>query len=200
MVKQSIINAVQRVIAIERKLSQHNLEAAAAGSVTLPTGGHRVVWLKPTPLPNAEPPAIRYPVECLSPGLRKVVEAMAKKTQAPEAIAAQSVLAVVSLAFASRAKVQTLGSFSNAACFFVLIALSGERKSATDGWAMGGVNRTVLELRAEHAQLLRDYEQAVETIERGGEKPPRPVCPNFLVTEPTVEGAFKAILLISTRK
>lgn len=95
--------------------------------------------------------------------------------------------------FASRVKVQTLGSTANAACYFVLIALSGERKSAADNWAMGGVNRTVLELRKEYTQVLREHEQAVGSLERGKDKPPRPVCPNFLVTEPTIEGAFKAI-------
>lgn len=132
-------------------------------------------------------------MNCLSPGLLEVVEAIARKTQAPEAIAAQSVLAVISLTFASRAKVQTLGSFANAACYFVLIALSGERKSATDGWAMGGVNRTVLELRQEHAQQLKEHKEIIGSLERDASKPPRPVCPNFLVTEPTIEGAFKAI-------
>lgn len=122
-----------------------------------------------------------------------MVEAITSKTQAPVAIAAQSVLAVISLTFAGRVKVQTLSSTANAACFFVLVALSGERKSATDRWAMGGVNRTVLELRQEYAQLLKEHEQAIKSLDRDEAKPRRPVCPNFLVTEPTIEGAFKAI-------
>lgn len=156
--------------------------AKATGRLKFPKGecGHE--WGQPSPLPNAEPPAISYPVNCLTPGLRKVVAAIAKKTQAPEAIAAQSVIAVVSLTFASRAKLQTLSSsYSNAACFFVLIALSGERKSATDRWAMGGVIRTLLELREEYAQFIKEHEQILGTLERGEEIPPRPVCPSFLV-------------------
>jgi hypothetical protein len=147
----------------------------------------------PTRLPHAEPPAEDYPVNCLSPAMRRVVEAIAGMTQAPVAIAAQSVLSVVSLAFASRAKVETLGSPANAASYFVVIALSGERKSAADKFAMGGVNRTLLEMRAEHARAEQEHEQLLANLPRGEERPPRPVCPSFLVTEPTVEGAFKAI-------
>lgn len=158
-----------------------------------PPGSVVPVMPAPTPLPHAEPPAEDYPVNCLSPALREVVNAIAGMTQAPTAIAAQSVLSVVSLAFASRAKVETLGSPANAASYFVLIALSGERKSAADNLAMGGINRTVLKIRAEHARAEQEYEQLVSSLPRGEERPLRPVCPSFLVTEPTVEGAFKAI-------
>lgn len=193
MSKQFIINSVQRVFRGTKQSPAPKLGVKTTARISLPQGERGPEWVPPSALPNAEPPTISYPVDCLSPRLREVVEAIAKKTQAPNAIAAQSVLAVVSLTFASRAKVQTLGSPANAASFFVLIALSGERKSATDSWAMGGVNRTVLELRKEHAELMNAYEQNSETVERCDAKPLRPVCPNFLVTEPTIEGAFKAI-------
>ncbi|WP_185803374.1 DUF3987 domain-containing protein [Pontivivens nitratireducens] len=165
----------------------------ASTRVKMPKGESKLQWHQPSPLPHAEAPAMDYPLNCLSPGLLKVVQAISNKTQAPEAIAAQSVLAVVSLTMAGRAKVQTLGSPSNAACYFVLVALSGERKSATDKWAMGGVNRTVLELREEHAMRLKEHKEQLAALERGEPKPQEPVCPNFVVTEPTIEGAFKAI-------
>jgi hypothetical protein len=158
-----------------------------------PPGSVVPIMPPPTRLPHAEPPPEDYPVNCLSPALRRVVDAITGMTQAPTAIAAQSVLSVVSLAYASRAKVETLGSTANAASYFVLIALSGERKSAADNLAMGGINRTVLEIRAEHARAEQEYEQLVSSLPRGEERPLRPVCPSFLVTEPTVEGAFKAI-------
>ncbi len=193
MYNNSIITTFKRVLGGPQRPPQGKSGAKTTARITLPKGEHGPDWRQPAPLPHSEPPATPYPLNCLSPGLLEVVKAIAKKTQAPEAIAAQSVLAVVSLTFASRAKVQTLGSFANAACFFVLIAVSGERKSATDGWAMGGVNRVVLELRLEHARLMNEYEQTLGTLERGESKPPRPVCPSFLVTEPTIEGAFKAI-------
>jgi hypothetical protein len=144
----------------------------------------------PIPLPNTLPPSADYPVQCLSPKLRRVVEAIAAITQGPTAIAAQSVLSVISLTFASRATVETLCSKANAASFFILVALSGERKSAADGLAMGGVNRTVLELREEHRCAVMAYDQ-LSADEKKQEK--KPVCPSFIVTEPTIAGAFKAI-------
>ncbi len=167
--------------------------AGAKPDFQIPAGNVVPFMPAPTRLPHTEPPAEDYPVNCLSPGLRKVIEAIANMTQAPSAIAAQSVLSVVSLAFASRVKVETLGSPANASCFFVLIALSGERKSAADKLAMDGINRTVLEIRAEHERALQEHKQLVSGLERGEERPPQPVCPSFLVTEPTIEGAYKAI-------
>ncbi|MCR9150289.1 MAG: YfjI family protein [Rhodobacteraceae bacterium] len=158
-----------------------------------PDGSTVPTMREPTNLPSSNPPGADYPVDCLSPKLREVVGAIARLTQAPSAIAAQSALAVVSLSFAGRTKVETLGSSKNAASFFVLIAASGERKSAADELAMEGVNRTVMEMRTEHERALAAHEAIVASLERGSERPSPPVYPNFLVTEPTVEGAFKAI-------
>lgn len=193
MSKRNLLGPVLGFLPRSRHSSERTSGAKNAKKVRLPKGEAPQKWNPPSPLPHAEPPAIAYPIECLSPGLRQVVVAVAKKTQAPEAIAAQSVLAAVSLTYGSRTKVQTLGSLANACCFFVLIALSGERKSATDRLTMGGVDRTVLELRQEHAELLSEHKDALRNLERGEPRPPRPECPSFLVTEPTIQGAFKAI-------
>lgn len=160
--------------------------AMPAGSVISPMP-------EPTALPNSEASAREYPVDCLSPGIRRIVDAIANANQGPPAIAAQAVLSAVSLTFGSRTKVQTLGSLANTACYFVLIALSGERKSAADKLAMGGINDAVLELREEHAQAIERYQQEIAGLSRDDKRPSKPVCPSFLVTEPTIEGAFKAI-------
>jgi hypothetical protein len=175
---------------LKRVLAHYRNNFGQASRSQPPVRSTRPTMPTPMPLPNAVPPSAPYPIQYLSPRLRRVVEAIASITQGPAAIAAQSVLSVISLTFASRAKVETLCSPANAACFFVLIALSGERKSAADGLAMGGVNRTVLKLREEHQRAVKEYERASADGERQQDKP---VCQNFLVTEPTVEGAFKAI-------
>ncbi len=148
---------------------------------------------EPTPLPHAEPPSAGFPLECLTPRLRSAAQAIMRKTQGPAAIAAQSVLSVTSLAGASRVKVQTLGSPANATAAFVTIALSGERKSAADRIARTGIDRVVMRLREEHKIAMANHKTALSGIGRGEERPQEPVCPGFLVTEPTVEGAFKAI-------
>jgi hypothetical protein len=186
-------HAVEEKVMLKRLFDRFAKGAGVNPDFEIPAGNVVPFMPAPTRLPHAEPPAEDYPINCLSPGLRRVVEAIANMTQGPSAIAAQSVLSVVSLAFASRTKVETLGSPANAACFFVLIALSGERKSAADKLAMEGVIRTVLEIRAEHQRALLEHEELVSGLERGAERPSEPVCPNFLATEPTIEGAFKAI-------
>lgn len=172
---------LKRISAKLRKTSQR-----PASQPPVTSGGPAT----PIPLPNTLPPSAACPVQHLSPKLRRVVEAIAAIAHGPPAIAAQSVLSVTSLTFASRATVETLCSKANAACFFILVALSGERKSAADGLAMGGVNRTVLELREEHRRAVMAHDQ-LSADEKKQEK--KPVCQNFIMTEPTIAGAFKAI-------
>ncbi len=150
---------------------------------------------EPTPLPHAEPPTAGFPLECLTPKLRSAADAIMQKTQGPAALAAQSVLSVASLVVASRAKVETLGSPSNATAAFVTIALSGERKSAADKIVKTGIDRVIMRLRKEHEIAMARYKSELASTGRGEEKPAAPVCPSFLVTEPTVEGAFKTIAL-----
>jgi hypothetical protein len=71
--------------------------------------------------------------------------------------------------------------------------LSGERKSAADKIAKTGIDRVIMRLRKEHEITMARHKSEVASAGRGEEKPAAPVCPSFLVTEPTVEGAFKAI-------
>jgi hypothetical protein len=158
-----------------------------------PTGEKASQPQEPTPLPFAEPPAVEFPMDCLTPKLRGAAEAIVRKTQGPAGIAAQSVLSVASLAVASRTKVETLGSASNATAAFITIALSGERKSAADKIAKTGIDRVIMRLREEHKVAMMAYKSASASVGKGEERPTEPVCPSFLVTEPTIEGAFKTI-------
>lgn len=148
---------------------------------------------EPTLLPFAEPPSVEFPLDCLTPKLRSAAEVIVRKTQGPAGIAAQSVLSVASLAVASRTKVETLGSASNATAAFITIALSGERKSAADKIAKTGIDRVIMRLREEHTIAMATHKTATASVGRGEGRPTEPVCPSFLVTEPTIEGAFKAI-------
>lgn len=166
---------------------------ASKPNFSVPSGETAPPPQEPTPLPHAEPPTAAFPLDCLTPKLRSAAEAIVRKTQGPAAIAAQSVLSVASLVVASRAKVETLGSPSNATAAFVTIAASGERKSAADKIARKGVDRVVMSLRKEHEAAMARHKSDLAGIGRGEEKPTAPVCPSFLVTEPTIEGAFKAI-------
>jgi hypothetical protein len=145
------------------------------------------------PLPHAEPPTAKFPLESLTPKLRSAAVAIMGKTQGPAALAAQSVLSVASLVAGSRAKVETLGSPSNATAAFLMIALSGERKSAVDKIARAGIDRVVKRLRKDHEVAMARHKSELAGLGRGEEKPIAPVCPSFIVTEATIEGAFKTI-------
>lgn len=166
---------------------------ASKPNFSIPSGESAPAAQKPTPLPHAEPPTAEFPLECLTPKLHTAAVAIMRKTQGPAAIAAQSVLSVASLVVGSRATVQTLGSEAYATAAFISIALSGERKSAADKIAMAGIDRVVMRLREEHQVALARYKSDLAGVGRGEEKPIAPICPSFLVTEPTIEGAFKAI-------
>lgn len=166
---------------------------ASTPNFSLPSGGAIPAPREPMPLPHAEPPATAFPIECLTPKLRSAAAAIIAMTRCPAAIAAQSVLSVASLAVASRTKVQTLGSSSNATAAFVTIALSGERKSAADKIAKAGIDRVVMALRKNHEIAMARHKSELASIGRGEDKPAAPVCPGFLMTEPTIEGAFNTI-------
>ncbi|WP_421907496.1 DUF3987 domain-containing protein [Mameliella sp.] len=166
---------------------------ASKPNFSVPPGETAPPPQEPVPLPHAEPPTTAFPLESLTPKLRSAAEAIVRKTQGPAAIAAQSVLSVASLVAGSRAKVDTLGSPATATVACVTIALSGERKSAADKIAKTGVDRVIMRLRKEHEIAMARHKSEIASAGRGEEKPSAPVCPSFLVTEPTIEGAFKTI-------
>lgn len=167
------------------KTSTPNFSVPRGETVTTPQ--------EPSPLPHAELPSVEFPLAGLTPKLRSAAEVIVRKTQVPAALAAQSVLSVASLAVASRAQVQTLGSAANATAAFVTIARSGERKSAADKIARTGIDRVIMRLREEHKIAMANHKAALSGLGRGDERPEAPVCPGFLVTEATIECAFKAI-------
>lgn len=166
---------------------------ASKPNYSTPAGETASAPQEPTRLPHSEPPTGGFPLDCLTPKLRSAAEAIVMKTQGPAALAAQSVLSVASLVSGSRAKVETLGSPSNATAAFITIALSGERKSAADKIAKTGIDRVIMRLRKEHEIATARHKSEVAEAGRGEAKPSAPICPSFLVTEPTVEGAFKTI-------
>lgn len=68
-----------------------------------------------------------------------------------------------------------------------------ERKSAVDKIARTGIDRVVKELRKDHEVAMARHKSELADLGRGAAKPIAPVCPSFIVTEATIEGAFKTI-------
>lgn len=84
----------------------------------------------PIPLFPPMPEAERFPIESLGPVLSSAAAAIARKVQVPEAIAAQSVLAVAALACQAHADVMLpYGQKRPLSLDFVTIAASGARKT-----------------------------------------------------------------------
>ncbi len=78
-----------------------------------------------------------YPIDALGPRLGAVVRAIEDASQAPVEMAAQAVLAVVSLAVQHHVAVRVPTSeIRPVSCFFLTVAESGERKSTVSGLAL----------------------------------------------------------------
>ena len=170
----------------------------------------------PQPLIRETPKGEPYPVDALGP-FKQVVMAVQDKTQAPVAIAAQSALAVASLAVQALADVQNLVSSSPCSLYCLTIAQSGERKSSCDSFLMQAVrdheaeeaikyrasiayHETELKMwEAKRNALLRvstgknaiDADKARADLLTMSAQPEPPLAPNRTATDPTFEGLVK---------
>lgn len=170
----------------------------------------------PQPLLREIPPGAPYPVHALGP-LQAAVEAVTDKSQAPAALAAQSALAVASLAVQPHADVETLAGDAPLSLFCLTIAESGERKSYCDRLLMQGLRgverdraREYADEKSEHdvrhkvwsekrkrliaeaAGAKKDKVAAAEADLRAmGPEPRAPLLPNLTTAEPTFPGLVK---------
>ena len=168
------------------------------------------------PLPLAPPvPAARpYPVARLGAILSEAAESIAAKCQCAPALAAQSVLAVASLAAQRLADVWLpFGQSRPLSLYFVTVAASGDRKSTAD-------NEALIPVRMYERNRREDYQRALHTwrighaawaaqhrkienapkLDRAGREaglialgpaPVEPVKPMLTAPEPTVEALAK---------
>jgi hypothetical protein len=160
------------------------------------------------PLHRELPPPEQYPIEALGP-LADAAKAVASLTQAPPAMAAQSVLAAATLATQAHGDVKLPhGAVRPLSAFFLTIAGSGERKSTCDALALSGVYAVEEIWRAEYEAELQDYrrdlaafKQATEQAQKAnrtkgraaikealvavGEEPREPLRPVLLVNDLT---------------
>jgi len=175
-----------------------------------------VARLQPLPLhPELSPPA-PYPVDALGNNLAPVVMAIASKCQVPEAMAAQSVLAVASLAAQSHANVEMpYGQERPVGVYLVTLASSGDRKSTSDNEALRGVSEYEKLLRAKYEVDYPDFcareaayiaekrriestrksaykrEDRLRDLKELGAKPEKPIHPIITVADTTLEGLVK---------
>lgn len=170
---------------------------------------------KPQPLVRSVPEGAEYPFEALGP-LQAVTRVAQEASQAPMALAAQSALAVASLAAQCHADVETLNGTAPLSLYAMSIAVSGERKSTTDKLLMAGLrdferdanrafeaetvaHKTAWEVwKVDHDLALAalkkkgaDRAAAQADLERIGPEPESPLKPFLTATEPTLAGLHK---------
>ena len=167
---------------------------------------------QPIPIKPAVAAPGQFPIAALSPRLQAAARGMQDLTQAPLAIAAQSVLAAAALAVQPFIDiVLPTGETIPSSLFLVTIAISGERKSANDKLALNAVRRREAEMREEwrkrSADFLADstaHKEALskakkgsdryaikEAIERCGPEPIAPPLPMLVSDEGTLQGLQK---------
>jgi hypothetical protein len=94
----------------------------------------------------------------VEPTLSRAANAIASKAQVPLAMAAQSVLAVASLAASSHADVQLpFGQVRPLSLFFATAAASGDRKSTADNEALWPVSKREKNLRDAYADEIKKW-------------------------------------------
>ena len=167
----------------------------------------------PQPLAGKAAPSARYPIEALGDLLAPAARAIADKIQVPPAMAAQSVLAVASLAAQAVADVRLPHGHTKPLSLFALtIAVSGDRKSSADIEAMIPVRMREERLRLEYAPKKEafdiehatwrgqrakidrsqiDIEMRRFELEALGSEPDPPVKPVLTIGETTAQGLAK---------
>jgi hypothetical protein len=179
-----------------------------------PEPAPRKVSEGPLPLFPEIPPGAPFPVEALGPVLASGAKAISRKVQVPLAMAAQSVLAVASLAACSHADVRLpFGQVRPITLYFMTVATSGDRKSTSDEealWAIRKRERTLAEQREEELKIWRvahaawvaekkkieanrkmEFEERKACLRALGDEPLRPLEALLVTGDLTIEGLTK---------
>jgi hypothetical protein len=161
------------------------------------------------PLPKPEP----FPVEALGPTLGGAVRAICGTVQCPAAVSAGSVLMMASLATQGLANVRQDSLNPPTSLYFLTVAQSGERKSASDKAALAPLMDWLKTARKDHrskaerhAAEMKEHSARVAEIDKRkdgegiadallevGQAPPAPRSPERIVADATVEGLFKVL-------
>jgi len=170
----------------------------------------------PEPLRRVLPPPDPYPVDALGDILAPAAQEMHEIIQSPMALCAQSLLAGASLAVQAHASVKIDGRVYPLSEYFLSVAESGERKTATDNAALGPHEKRQKDLRAEYESSIQGYDADYATWKKNreeilssrdygtreektkallelGAEPQGPINGTLVTKEPTYEGLVKAL-------
>ena len=174
-------------------------------------------WAEALPLVQDAGERPIYPVDALGPVLAGAASAIVDATQCPVEIAAQSVLAVATLAVQAHADVCTpAGQRRPISLYLITVAGSGERKSAADSLALAPVRKAedragesyrdewgrhsnALDAwQAERRKICSDkktgQQAKQEALDGLGPEPRPPLRPELTVADVTIEGMVKGLV------
>lgn len=142
-----------------------------------------------------ERPAADYPMHALGPVLGPAAQAIAELVQAPDAMAAGSVLASASLATQHLADVVLLhGAAAPLSLFIITAAESGDRKSACDQIAGHAVDELRKQQARDHIAAMQAWEAAKQSRQAGDDPAgPPPVPKAITAANATVEGLARQL-------
>lgn len=168
---------------------------------------------EPTPLFGELREADQVPWQALGP-LADAISGITTLTQAPAAIAMQSVLTVVSTATQGLGDVETLDGHKPISLFALTIAQSGERKSACDGLATRAIKHVDQERERQYRLKKRVFEAEFVDFQKGKRRKPNkdfdvieedfkepkvdlapepPLVPTLLISDVTIEGLHRRL-------
>jgi hypothetical protein len=198
---------------------QHGWCAADAPSMNAPSGKRVAAQSRPEtprPLIRELPPADPFPVDALGDVLSAATRAIYSKVQSPLAICGQSTLAAATLAVQGFSDVELpTGHVKPLSGFFISVASTGERKTATDGEALWAFRKREKALREEYDVRHPQFKNALTAWEKArdnaakkangdhaairtaldalGPEPIAPLIPMLTCPEPTYEGLCKLL-------
>jgi hypothetical protein len=173
------VREAARILGMERPAGR---QTTVAGGPTSPA------WpeLDPLPEPQDEVPQA-FPFDGLGPILGAAARAIADAVQAPDALAAGSVLGAAAVAAQAHADVlMPHGQRAPLSLYVVTSAGSGDRKSATDQVAMRAIEERRLQDHRRYAAARAAYAEATKSQKPGEGAPPAPQ--SIVVSSGTVEG------------
>jgi len=128
---------------------------------------------EPLPLYRSLPASESFPIEALGCVGEDVVRAIMNTVQVPASLAANTVLAVMSLAVQGIADIQlpfAVGRPRPVSLFLVTIAHSSDRKTTADEVAVRAVRQREEELSRRYTREVEDFHQSLEVHKRISER------------------------------
>ena len=128
----------------------------------------------PRPLIRELPPADPFPVEALGDVLGAAAQGIHDRVQAPMAICGQSTLAAATLAAQGHADVQLpTNHVKPITNFFVSVAATGERKTATDHEALWPFRKQEKVLREDYDRTLPPIRECQDCLGKSARRRPK---------------------------